>query len=278
MGSKGENEDGFSDNFDDLGMDDPEFDQTPQALDPVYAERIAAYDADCADGAGPATACAHLAEFKGVVLNQWREAARLFELSCYHPRSDYVSPGCVDMGDGTEGYPAACFNLGKLAFSGQKPNIIAQSDAKASEYFARACGGEHTPSCYHLAMLKLEGKGVKRDTATAIDLLGRACMDSEAMSCFQLGGMLLRRPRIPGTGEKGDVDDLKIPRDPKRAVELLEKGCNMGHAPACFNLSVIYKHGDDGVAADPKKFAIFKSITESLIKQQGGKLEGTQAL
>mmetsp|Transcript_7064 Transcript_7064/g.15304 ORF Transcript_7064/g.15304 Transcript_7064/m.15304 type:complete len:283 (-) Transcript_7064:99-947(-) len=272
--------DHFPDEFDQVGMDDPDFDPKPKALDPVYAERIAAYERDCADGAGSATACHHLAEFKGVVLNQWREAARLFEGACNHTRSEYLTPGCVDMGDGTEAYPAACFNMAKLAFSGQKPTIVPQSDAVASKYFERACNpGGHTPSCYHLAMLKLAGNGVARDTPQALKLLEEACEENEAISCYQLSGLLLRKSQPNGEATEKSIDDkLGVSRDPEKAAELLEKGCNMGHAPACFNLSVLYKNGDDGVKADPKKFAIFKSITENLIKQQGGKIEGTQAL
>jgi len=73
------------------------------------------------------------------------------------------------------------------------------------------------------------------------------------------------------------ADNLNVStvRDPKRAEYFLLKSCDLNHAASCFNLAVMYKNGDVGVSADPKKFEAFKEKTLELRKTYGG-LSGTR--
>ena len=65
------------------------------------------------------------------------------------------------------------------------------------------------------------------------------------------------------------INTASATRNPSKAKDQFEKSCAHGHAPSCFNLAVLYKKGDEGVAADPVKFEEYKAKTQELVKVVG---------
>ena len=67
------------------------------------------------------------------------------------------------------GQLAACRAVGSYYLSGS-PGIVDQNAAKAARIFDRACKAGHAGSCFDLAKLYDEGKGVKQNPKKAARL------------------------------------------------------------------------------------------------------------
>mmetsp|Transcript_30397 Transcript_30397/g.39232 ORF Transcript_30397/g.39232 Transcript_30397/m.39232 type:complete len:221 (-) Transcript_30397:103-765(-) len=213
-----------------------------QEIDEDYEERMLQFEIDCNDGKGNPMACQSAGEYFSVVKNDLKKAAKIYAENCSR-----------------HNFPPSCFNLGRIILSGRIENM--QDTAQAKTSFETACEGKHTQACYHLALMLLHGIGdTKKDIPKAHQLLDDACKESDPQSCYLLANQLL----------KTTVEN----RDPARAKSLLEVSCDRGHAPSCFNLAVMYKNGDTGVPSNQEKFKEYKNITEVLVKQAGGSLQG----
>jgi hypothetical protein len=139
-------------------------------------------------------------------------------------------------------YAPACFDLGALYDEGS-PHVDA-SPRRAAEFYQLACGSDDIPtiraSCYNLALLYGEGRGVALDANRAARLLARGCDHDDAKSCTALALVYAE-----GRGAT---------RDPVRAAQLLQRTCDAGWRAACYHLGRFYQDGI-GVAADPARAA-----------------------
>lgn len=66
-------------------------------VDEAYETKMVAFESDCNDGKGDPTACHHVGEFFSAVKEDYARASKVYESNCRD-----------------KGYPASCFNLGRL--------------------------------------------------------------------------------------------------------------------------------------------------------------------
>ena len=274
--------------------------ELPNVIDDESRQQVEDYKQACDNGKGPVVACFATAEYLSLFERKHKQAAELFENVCFRPAKD-KSPNAVRV-DGTQAYPAGCFNLAKMLMTGK--GGIAYDRARAYKLFDRACRGGHGGACYLQAQILCTrpgslDKNVPHDPRKAMDLYQQTCDNGDSISCFTLATMLLRGDRVNKTADnvspqeaqglsdivqrenepnrvrRSDLDHpYVIPRDPARAEKLLLQACNSGaHVTSCHNLAVMYEHGDDGVEADPEKAEKYKKLTQEQIGLFGGFLE-----
>ena len=121
---------------------------------------------------------------------------------------------------------ADCFELGKSYRDGDG---VTRDSARAVEFLGRACNGGHAEACNHLGVSYAEGDGVKVDPAQAAELFERACEGGYARGCANLGASYLFGE---GVGE-----------DLSRAAELYRRACDAGSAEGCGALGLMYSTG-----------------------------------
>jgi TPR repeat protein len=243
-------------------------------------------------------ACYSTAEYLSLFLRKHKEAALLYENTCFRPGNDKSANG-VSMDNGkTKAYPPSCFNLAQMRMTGKGNTKFSRMEGY--RLFDRACRAGHGGSCMMQAKMLASypgslGKGIPYDPNRAASLLEGVCKDGDSLSCFTLATMLLRgdlvkpeadnvtpeeaRGLAPIKKRKNEEDRAKdktdariaLKRDPKKAEELLLKACNTSsHAPSCYNLAVMYTQGDDGIEKNDEKAQIYQKKTEEFIEKFGG--------
>jgi uncharacterized protein len=110
----------------------------------------------------------------------------------------------------------ACTDLGRL-FASKQWN--ATNDAKAAEFYGRACHVGDGGGCENLAEALVYGRGVPKDVAKGLALHERACQAHQVFSCSVIGAIY-----AAGYG---------VPRDLSRARAHLERACEDGDSPSC---------------------------------------------
>ncbi|ETN18616.1 hypothetical protein, variant [Phytophthora nicotianae INRA-310] len=154
------------------------------------------------------------------------------------------------------GYPASCFNLGRLKLAGKGAE---HDDLEAFKLFEKSCSGGHAAACHHVGFMRTQGIGCEKDFPKALAAFKEGCERDDANSCNRVATMYLR----PGPNSP-------IKRDIQQAKTYLEKACDANFAPACHNLAVMYKKGDESIPKDQAKYEEYRAKTEQLIKQAGG--------
>eukprot|EP00644_Phytophthora_capsici_P012585 jgi/Phyca11/113180/e_gw1.23.454.1 len=202
-------------------------------------ERHYEFRSNCNDGDGDASACHSWGEWLAVVDKNYTDAAKMYELNC-----------------SKNGYPASCFNLGRLKLAGKGAE---QNDPEAFKLFEKACAEGHAAGCHHVGFMRTQGIGCEKDFAKGLAAFKEACERDDANSCNRVANMYLS----PGLNSP-------IKRDIQQAKTYLEKACDANFAPACHNLAVMYKKGDEGIPKDQAKYNEYRSKTEKLIEQAGG--------
>lgn len=273
--------------------------ELPHVIDEESRQQVNDYKQACNNGKGPMVACFATAEYLSLWENKHKEAADLYRNVCFRPKND-KSPN-RKLVDGTQSYPAGCYNLAKMLMTGK--GGIPVDRYEAYKLVDRSCRGEHGGACYLQAQIlctrpgALGDKKIPHNPKKAMDLYQHTCQEHmDSISCYTLATMLLRGDRVSKTAgnvspaeARGAVplaqreneedrtrnpkEDLPyvIQRDPKRAEKLLLQACNTGnHVTSCHNLAVMYTHGDDGVKADPEKAEHYKKLTEKRIDVFGG--------
>mmetsp|Transcript_15690 Transcript_15690/g.23553 ORF Transcript_15690/g.23553 Transcript_15690/m.23553 type:complete len:412 (-) Transcript_15690:63-1298(-) len=284
--------------------------ELPSIIDEESNQQVQDYMDACNNGRGPMVACFSTAEYLSLFLRKHKEAALLYENTCFRPKADKSPNGVLIKGGSgtgkgkgysstTKAYPPSCFNLAQMRMTGK-------GNTKFSRYegytlFERACIGGHGGACHMQAKMLSSypgslGPNIPYDPKKAASLLQHVCTNhGDSTSCFTLATMLLRgnvvsaeadnvspdeaRGIAPVKQRKNEDDRRKklndarvaLERDPVRAKELLEAGCvERGHAPSCYNLAVMYTMGDDGIPKDEEKAAMFQKKTEDLVDKFGG--------
>ncbi|KAG4064005.1 hypothetical protein JG687_00006646 [Phytophthora cactorum] len=202
-------------------------------------ERHYEFRSNCNDGDGDASACHSWGEWLAVVDKNYKDAATMYELNC-----------------SKNGYPASCFNLGRLKLAGKGAE---QNDPDAFKLFEKSCAGGHAAACHHVGFMRTQGIGCEKDFAKALSAFKEGCERDDANSCNRVATMYLR----PGPNSR-------IKRDIQQAKTYLEKACDANFAPACHNLAVMYKKGDESIPKDQAKYEEYRAKTEQLIEQAGG--------
>ncbi|KAG6612504.1 Hcp beta-lactamase-like protein [Phytophthora cinnamomi] len=202
-------------------------------------ERHYEFRSNCNDGDGDASACHSWGEWLAVVDKNYGDAAKMYELNC-----------------SKNGYPASCFNLGRLKLAGKGAT---QDDPEAFKLFEKSCADGHAAACHHVGFMRMQGIGCDKDVAKGLAAFKEACERDDANSCNRVATMFLS----PGLGSP-------IKRDILQAKTYLEKACDANFAPACHNLAVMYKKGDESIPKDEAKYKEYRAKTEKLIEQAGG--------
>lgn len=133
--------------------------------------------------------------------------------------------------DCSRGEAAGCTSLAEMLVSGDP--------ARAGQHAAQGCEGGDPVGCLLEGQLRLEGRGLPKDVARGMALVGQSCDRGHGFGCVVLGETLL-------FGREGVVTDAP------RAVRLLDRACQDGELAGCADLAVAYK-GGLGVAQDGKR-------------------------
>jgi len=216
-------------------------------VDEAYETKMVAFESDCNDGNGEASACHHVGEFLSIVKDKHKNAAVVYEGNC------------------KKGYGPSCFNLGKLFLAGKG---VRQDDNEAETLFTKACGTGHVAGCYHQALLMyLQSTPSESNVSAnlkkqkeAIQLFEKNCKNGDSDSCYFAGSAYI----------KPSDSNTSIARNPLKAVDYFKASCASNHGPSCYNLAVLYKKGDVGIPADEKLFEEYKVKTNTLVTQYGG--------
>ena len=123
--------------------------------------------------------------------------------------------------------PTACLFGGLLALRSDAPDAA----EAAAEFLERGCTLGAVKACGVLGNLAVDGRGVAKDPARALELWRRACDGGDGASCQSLGR------RLEDDGEMA------------KALALYELGCERGEPRSCRTIGSRYADGD-GVAAD----------------------------
>jgi TPR repeat protein len=89
---------------------------------------------------------------------------------------DLYASSCAKM-EGT-----GCTFLGHATFH--------SDPAKSAPLYEKGCQLGHDSGCTYLGILLDEGRGITKDTAKALTLWEKACLDEEATACFHLATAL----------------------------------------------------------------------------------------
>lgn len=101
----------------------------------------------------------------------------------------------------------ACFEIGDI--------LEHLGDFKgAMMRYNLSCHFGYLPSCRAMAGLYMRGAGVKVSELKARRILNDSCLNGDALSCFELGGMFRGSNRL-------------------KAMEFYARGCNLGESSAC---------------------------------------------
>lgn len=273
--------------------------ELPSIIDEESNQQVQDYIQACDNGKGPMVACFSTAEYLSLFLRKHKEAATLYENTCFRPGNDKSANG-VSMNRGrSKAYPPACFNLAQMRMTGKGNTKFDRREGY--KLFERACNAGHGGSCHMQAKMLASypgslGKGIPYNPKKSASLLEHVCSEhGDSLSCFTLATMLLRgdivnaeadnvspdearglkdiKKRQNEADRTKDVNDKRIAleRDPIKAKELLEMGCvQRGHAPSCYNLAVMYTMGDDGVPKDEEKAEMYQKKTQDLVDKFGG--------
>ena len=270
--------------------------ELPNIIDEESKQQVADFTQACDNGKGPMVACFATAEYLSLFERKHKEAAELYQNTCFRPKKDKSANGV--MVDGTMAYPPACYNLAQMLMTGKGGTRY--SRLEGYKHFDRACKGGHGGACHMQAKMLLSepgklGKGIPYNPAKAARLLDGVCENGDPISCFTLATLLLRGDFVNSEANnvspqeargqepvkerefeaqrrKDESDPRKaLPRDPIRAEQLLLRACQANaHAPSCYNLAVMYTQGDDGIPADPEKAKKFQEKTEEMVQRFGG--------
>jgi TPR repeat protein len=132
------------------------------------------------------------------------------------------------------GEPAAAYNLGVMAFTGQGE---AKDMAEAVRWFAQAAKAGHPGGMVNYGLCLLNGYGVAVNQVEGVRWL-RAAADAGLPSAMGLVGQLY----LQGDG---------VARDPRQGAAWLQKAADAGDGASMLDLADLYERGV-GVKADPK--------------------------
>lgn len=157
--------------------------------------------------------------------------------SSAEPDSITAQPVAVDVAPAAPVTPEtcpdahACNELGKQL---ENTDLVGARTA-----YLHGCNSDGRGNCYNAALAFRDGPEGQRKPQTAAELFDKACKLGMALSCSNLGAMLL----------DGDVG---VPKDQARATQLLEDACKADDGLGCSNLGVVYRDAL-GVTADPAR-------------------------
>lgn len=147
---------------------------------------------------------------------------------------------CEEHNDGL-----SCGNLGALYALGK---VVEQSDAKAYEYYERACRFGQGARCLRAGVMVLNGKGAGQSVEKAGELFASGCRFLEPDACVNYYAVSHGKT-IQWTGETVEMPaGLKpIQGDPAaltNVVSVLTIACTKSIGKACGNLGGIFEEGD----------------------------------
>ncbi|HEY8577756.1 MAG TPA: hypothetical protein VIL88_15625 [Devosia sp.] len=131
-----------------------------------------------------------------------------------------------------KGSIGAVAGLGDLFASGATP--IAPDPQRAARYFARAAAEGDVHSKYQLALMLLDGNGVRADIARAITLLEELNRSGDPWISIQLG-------EVYASGKSGPAE---------RAIDYFAQAAETGNASAMVRLAQMYQTGIGTVGPD----------------------------
>ncbi|MDC3955384.1 tetratricopeptide repeat protein [Polyangium jinanense] len=115
------------------------------------------------------------------------------------------------------GYAASCNGLGVMYIHGMG---VPRNPTRAMELYKRACGGDVSTACLHVAMAYESGNdAVVADWPSAVYYYESACTLGATQGCLTAG--------------KAFAEGDRVERDPEKARKLYDRGCQEGDDDAC---------------------------------------------
>lgn len=115
-----------------------------------------------------------------------------------------------------EGRFVSCFDIG---WKYENVRDVIRDDARAVQFYNRACGGGDMRACTNLGFMYEDGRGVTRDDARAVQLYNQGCNGGDMNGRNGLGIMF----------DRGEAVD----QDHARAMELYRRACALGLQTTC---------------------------------------------
>ena len=145
-----------------------------------------------------------------------------------------------------DGMAGNCRRLAIMYLDGKG---IRKNGKRAVELFRIACDKGEVSACYRLGIMFYKGQGVQRDLKSAAVFFGKACENKKDSACVNLGYMYLK-----GEG---------IQRDINQAANLFQKACNDFYKIGCFYLAEIYSTPKHNMKDKRKASKLYESSCES---------------
>ncbi|MGI0440331.1 tetratricopeptide repeat protein [Helicobacter himalayensis] len=129
-----------------------------------YHKSVSYYESACNAGYLPACNNLGVLFFQGLGVRQdYQRSLELYDMSCQRGNAD------------------ACNNLGVMFENGY--GIEKKDPVQAGLYYTDACIGKSPKGCYNLAVLAMEGKGVKKDKSMGKEYFGLSCDFGYQLGC-----------------------------------------------------------------------------------------------
>ncbi len=154
------------------------------------------------------------------------------------------------------GLPAAETRIGDYYLFGIAPG--GENAAEAIAHYERAAELGDPAGMTTLALMHRVGKGVPRDPAIMVELLGKAADAGYHFAQYRLGQTYLTGDGIPGRADAA----LGIP-DPIRAAALYARAADGGNITAALELARLYDDRTSGLPDDPAEQARLTRIASS---------------
>ena len=139
----------------------------------------------------------------------------------------------------------ACNRLGQMLLAGE--GVAKKDDEKAIQMFTKACDNDFAPACVEHAQILL-GKRGKDNTATAAELLDKACSIDANFGCYELG-QLHQDEKAP---------DANI----EQAGHYYQRVCSHDHSKGCYELAELMAEEEIPSRAGEKE-ALYTRACES---------------
>ncbi|MGO9096126.1 MAG: tetratricopeptide repeat protein [Bryobacteraceae bacterium] len=152
------------------------------------------------------------------------------------------------------GWAEECDYLGQWFAKGEG----AENQAKAAQFYRKACDGGSASGCAHLGVPAGKGEGAPPTSRHVGPTYPKACDEGDIEAC-------------PGDGERYYYGD-GVAKDLAKAAQLYNNACDGGHAAGCYWLGLMHHFGKGLPKDDAKAAPLYQKACE------GGHIIGCTAL
>lgn len=137
---------------------------------------------------------------------------------------------------------------------------LPQDYERAVAYYSKAAAKGNVEGMYHLALLTMEGKGVKKDVKFAVELLHKAAQQPPLEKNGTKNVCVAESQFMVANCYK---DGVGLTKDPSLAIVWYERASKNGHPAAAYCLGIAHMNGHWGVHKDSTKAVQYLKLAAS---------------